>query len=102
MAIALVAQEVFAEDPSTPGYPLRWNLARTALSPTAEQAGGMMTGLVLSPPLLAAAASTGSADSAVMAAAITDEQIIEAVRQGWNAVSGVSTAAAGQPEQAAT
>ncbi|MFF7838761.1 hypothetical protein ACFZC6_08095 [Streptomyces ossamyceticus] len=89
MAIAVIAQEVFAEDPSTHGYPLRWNLAKTVLSPTEEQAASMMVGLVLSPGLLAAAAATGSTDSAVMAAAITDEQLLAAIRQGWNAVAGV-------------
>jgi hypothetical protein len=84
MAIAVIAQEVFAEDPSTHGYPLRWNLAKTVLSPTEEQAASMMVGLVLSPGLLAAAAATGSPNSAVMAAAITDEQLLAAIRQGGN------------------
>ncbi|GAA5071069.1 hypothetical protein [Streptomyces similanensis] len=90
MAIAMVAQEVFMEDPTTPGYPLRWNLAKTVLSPTADQAATMMVGLVASPPLLAAAAATGATDSMAMAAGISDEQILSGVRLGWNAVSGVS------------
>lgn len=90
MAIAVVAQEVFAEPPETPGYPLRWNLARTALSPSEEQAAGLMPGLIVSPSLLAAAAGAGSTDASVMTAAITDEQLLAAVRMGWNAVAGVS------------
>jgi hypothetical protein len=90
MAIAIVAQEVFVEDPGTPGYPLRWNLAKTVLSPTDAQAASMMVGLVVTPPLLAAAAATGAADVAAVAAGISDEQIIDGIRQGWNAVSGVS------------
>ncbi|MEU0857425.1 hypothetical protein ABZ352_18575 [Streptomyces griseofuscus] len=98
MAIAVIAQEVFAEDPATPGYPLRWNLARTALSPTQEQATQLATGLVVSPVLLAAAASAATTDSAAMAAAITDEQLLTAIRQGWNAVSGVSPASAATAE----
>ncbi|MEE1764427.1 hypothetical protein [Streptomyces sp. SP18BB07] len=95
MAIAVVAQEIFAESPTTAGYPLRWNLAKTVLSPTEDQAAAMMVALVVSPNLLAAAASTGSTDPVSMAAAITDEQILSAIRQGWNAVAGVSPATVG-------
>ncbi|MFF0698433.1 hypothetical protein ACFYU4_38085 [Streptomyces tendae] len=101
MAIAAIAQEVFAEDPSTAGYPLRWNLAKTVLSPTEAQASSMMPGLVMSPPMLTAAAATGLTEPVAMAAAISDEQLLSAVRQGWNAVSGVSPSSAG-PQQAAT
>ncbi|WP_086680113.1 hypothetical protein [Streptomyces pseudogriseolus] len=100
MAIAVVAQEVFAESPDTPGYPMRWNLAKTVLSPTEAQAGQMMVGIVASPPILmaaAAAAAGGATDSVSMAAAISDEQILDAIRTGWNAVSGVSPDAA-QPQ----
>ncbi|MFG3132888.1 hypothetical protein ACGFZU_34970 [Streptomyces tendae] len=90
MAIAVIAQEVFAEDPSTAGYPLRFNLARTVLSPTEAQASSMTPGLVMSPPMLAAAAATGLTDPVALAAAITDDQLLDAIRLGWNAVSGVS------------
>lgn len=90
MAIAMIAQEVFAESPDTVGHPMRWNLAKTVLSPTEAQAVQMMVGIVASPPMVAAAAATGVADSAGMAAAITDDQILSAIRQGWNAVAGVS------------
>ena len=102
MAIAVIAQEVFAEDGSTPGYPLRWNLAKTVLSPTQAQAASMMVALVVSPDLLAAAAGVGSPDPATMAAAITDEQILDAIRQGWNAVAGVNPAATAEALQATT
>ena len=94
MAIAVVAQEVFAESPDTPGYPMRWNLSKTVLSPTEAQAAQMMVGIVASPPVLAAAAATGVTDPAGMAEAITDDQILNAIRQGWNAVSGVSPTSA--------
>ncbi|WP_409473470.1 hypothetical protein [Streptomyces sp. HC307] len=92
MAIAMVAQEVFAEPPETAGYPMRWNLSKTVLSPTESQAAQMMVGIVASPPMLAAAAAAaagGATDSAAMAAAITDDQILDAIRRGWNAVAGV-------------
>ncbi|MFF7169646.1 hypothetical protein [Streptomyces pseudovenezuelae] len=95
MAIAMVAQEVFAESPETPGYPARWNLSKTVLSPTEPQAAQMMVGIVASPPMLAAAATAaagGATDSAAMAAAITDDEILDAIRTGWNAVAGVSPA----------
>lgn len=92
MAIAIIAQEVFAESKDTPGYPLRWNLAKTVLSPTEAQAESMMVGLVVFPPLLAAAVAAGTTDPAAMAAAITDEQLLAAIRAGWNAVSGVGPA----------
>ncbi|MFE6639482.1 hypothetical protein ACFVFT_38035 [Streptomyces tendae] len=94
MAIAVIAQEVFAEDPATAGYPLRFNLARTVLSPTEAQAASMTPGLVMSPPMLAAAAATGLTDPVALAAAITDDQLLDAIRLGWNAVSGVSPASA--------
>lgn len=101
MAIAIVAQEVFAEDPATPGYPLRWNLARTALSPSSDQAAQLAPGLIVAPQLLAAAAGAGSVEPAAMAAAISDELLLAAIRTGWNAVAGVSpTAAGGLPQEA--
>ncbi|MET9776131.1 hypothetical protein ABZ023_18055 [Streptomyces sp. NPDC006367] len=92
MAIAVVAQEVFVESPDTPGYPLRWNLAKSVLSPTEAQAASMTVGLVVSPLLLEAAAAAGTTDPAAMAAAITDEQLLSAIRLGWNPVSGVRPA----------
>ncbi|MFI7415384.1 hypothetical protein ACIBU0_42790 [Streptomyces sp. NPDC049627] len=107
MAIAMVAQEVFAEPSDTPGYPARWNLSKTVLSPTEAQAAQMMVGIVASPPMIAAAATAaagGATDPATMAAAITDDQILGAIRAGWNAVAGVSPDAAQtvQADQAET
>ncbi|MFI9078811.1 hypothetical protein ACIGW8_20430 [Streptomyces sioyaensis] len=90
MAIAIVAQEVFVESADTPGYPLRWNLAKTVLSPTEAQAASMMVALVVYPGVLAAAAAANTTDPVAMATAITDEQLLDAVRAGWNAVSGVA------------
>ena len=97
MAVAMVAQEVFAEDPSTPGYAMRWNFCKTVLYPTDMQAGATLVGLVVSQPILAAIAATGAADAPSIAAALTDEQLLDAVRQGWNTSAGVSPAAAQQP-----
>lgn len=97
MAIAMIAQEVFAEPPNTPGYPMRWNLAKTVLSPTEAQAAQMMVGIVASPPMIAAAATAaagGATNPVDMAAAITDDEILGAIRVGWNAVAGVSPEAA--------
>lgn len=102
MAIAMIAQEVFAESPDTAGYPMRWNLAKTVLSPTEAQAAQMMVGIVASPPMVAAAAATGTTDPAGMAAAISDDQILGAIRVGWNAVAGVSPTASAQTNQAET
>ena len=101
-AIAIVAQEVIAEDSATPGYPLRWSLARTILSPTEAQAASMMVGLVVTPDLLTAAAGAASTDPATMATAITDQQIIDAVRGGWGAVAGVNPRTAAESVQATT
>ncbi|MEU6460347.1 hypothetical protein [Streptomyces sp. NPDC046976] len=92
VAIAVIAQEVFAEPKVTPGYPLRWNLAKTVLSPTEAQAASMMVGLVVYPDLLAAAAAADTTDPAAMAAAITDEQLLAAIRSGWDAIAGVAPA----------
>ncbi|MBG7704908.1 hypothetical protein HCJ76_44305 [Streptomyces sp. MC1] len=102
MAIAVIAQEVFAEPATTPGYPLRWNLAKTVLSPTEAQAASMTVGLVVFPELLAAAAAANTTDPTAMAAAITDEQLLAAVRAGWNAVAGVAPATPGESTQEAT
>ncbi|MEU1221254.1 hypothetical protein [Streptomyces microflavus] len=89
MGIAVIAREVLSESPTTPGNAMRVNLARTALSPSTEQAAAMAPGLMVSPPLLQAAAATGSTDGSVMAAALSDELILDAVRAAWNAASGV-------------
>ncbi|MFI7299243.1 hypothetical protein ACWCY6_17445 [Streptomyces sp. 900105755] len=99
MAIAMIAQEVFAEPPDTPGYPARWNLSKTVLSPTEPQAAQMMVGIVASPPMIAAAAAAaaaagGATDPTAMAAAITDDEILNAIRMGWNAVAGVGPTSA--------
>ncbi|MCX4677598.1 hypothetical protein OG413_20210 [Streptomyces sp. NBC_01433] len=100
MAIAVVAQEVFREPPDTPGYPMRWNLAKTVISPTEAQAASMTVGLVVSPALLTAAAAVGTTDPTVMAAAISDAQLLAAVRLGWDSVAGVSPTAAAETQAA--
>ncbi|MET8696811.1 hypothetical protein ABZV65_30225 [Streptomyces bauhiniae] len=94
MAIAVVAQEVFLENANTPGNPLRFSLARSVLSPTDLQAAAMMVGLVASPLFQDAAMTASSTDPTAMAAAVTDAQLLDAVRAGWDAVAGVSPAQA--------
>ncbi|CAM5667553.1 hypothetical protein [Streptomyces griseomycini] len=104
MAIAVVAQEVFAEDPATPGHTMRWNFSKTVLYPTDVQAAATLVGLVASQPMLDAVAATGATDAPSIAAALTDEQLLDAIRQGWNTSAGVSPAMAqpGTPLQEET
>lgn len=101
MGIAVVAREVFMENPDTAGHAMRVNLARTALSPSAEMAASMAPGLMVSPGLLLAAASAGSTEGPVMAAALSDGLILDAIRLAWNAAAGVSPDVSA-PDQAAT
>ncbi|MER6232572.1 hypothetical protein ACFUC2_05250 [[Kitasatospora] papulosa] len=92
MGIAVIAREVFMEDPATPGNAMRVNLARTALSPSEALAASMAPGLMVSPALLLAAAATGSTDGPTMAAGLSDELILDAIRGAWNAAAGVGPA----------
>ncbi|MGW3627864.1 hypothetical protein [Streptomyces sp. NPDC000880] len=89
MGIAVIAREVFMESPDTPGYPLRVNLARSAASPSEDMAALMTPGMVASPDVLQAAAAVGSTDAATIAAALSDDLILDAIRQGWGVVAGV-------------
>ncbi|GHG80144.1 hypothetical protein [Streptomyces griseocarneus] len=91
MAFSRIAREVLAEDPQTPGHPLRVSLARTVLTPNDFTSPGL-TPVIASDPVVSGAAAaghvTGEPDSAQ--AAVTDEQILTAVRDAWNLTSGVT------------
>ncbi|MFJ8301354.1 hypothetical protein ACIQ9R_36385 [Streptomyces sp. NPDC094447] len=89
-AFARVAREVLAEDLGTPGYPLRSALARSTLNPTDLTGPGYAPALATDSLISAAAAAghiEGQPDSAQ--AAITDEQLVDAVRRTWNLIAGV-------------
>lgn len=92
MAFVHIAREILAEDPNTPGNPLRASLARTWLTPSDFNSPGL-TPVVASDPDVAAAAAAGyvvgQPDSAQ--AAVTDEQILAAVRNAWNMTAGVTS-----------
>ncbi|MGW0033077.1 hypothetical protein ACWDXD_25080 [Streptomyces sp. NPDC003314] len=89
-AFSRIAREVLAEAPGTAGYPLRAALARGAINPSDLTGPGYAPALATDPVISAAAATgrlegqTGSAQ-----AAITDEQLLTAVRQVWNSIAGV-------------
>ncbi|MEW1700118.1 hypothetical protein ACIQCR_17170 [Streptomyces sp. NPDC093249] len=86
MACTRVAREVLAEVPTTPGNPLRVSLARTVLVPNDFTSPGLAPVIASDPGISATAA--GRADSGSAQAAVTDEQILGAVRSAWNAIAG--------------
>ncbi|MFB6630044.1 hypothetical protein ACFCWY_09120 [Streptomyces sp. NPDC056362] len=90
-AFSRVAREVLAEDRTTSGYPLRSALARGTLNPS-DLAGHGYAPAVATDPLISAAAAAGrvegQADSAQTA--VTDEQLLDAVRRIWNSIAGVT------------
>ncbi|MEU3501187.1 hypothetical protein ABZ726_10575 [Streptomyces hundungensis] len=90
-AFTRIAREILTEDPATQGYPLRVALARTVLNPGDWNAPGLAPVIAADPEISGAAAAgyvPGNADSAQ--AAVTDEQIITAVRRAWNITAGVT------------
>jgi hypothetical protein len=90
-AFTRVAREVLQEDPTTPGHPLRMSLARTVLNPGDFTAPGLAPVIAADPGVSTAAAAgyvEGQPDSAQ--AAVTDEQILTAVRDAWNLTAGVA------------
>ncbi|OEJ20999.1 hypothetical protein [Streptomyces subrutilus] len=91
-AITRVAREVLAEDPATPGNPLRVALARGTLSPGDYTTPGRAGVIAADPAISAAAAASPTPDDPQEAQkAITDEQILTAVRAAWNTMAGLST-----------
>ncbi|MFG2986266.1 hypothetical protein ACGFYQ_34280 [Streptomyces sp. NPDC048258] len=90
-AFSRVAREVLTEDPSTPGNPLRVSLARQVLNPGDWSNPGLAPVIATDPEISSSAAAgtiNGTPDSAQ--AAVTDEQILDAVRRAWNVTAGVS------------
>ncbi|MER7951983.1 hypothetical protein ABTY59_31790 [Streptomyces sp. NPDC096079] len=90
VAFGRVAREVLAETPSTVGYPLRFALARGTLNPSDFTGSGYAPAIATDPVISAAAADghvDGQPDSAQ--AAITDQQLLDAVRRNWNPIAGV-------------
>lgn len=90
-AVTRVAREVLAEDPSTPGNPLRVALARGSLNP-GDYTGPGRAGIIAADPVISAAAASSATpdDPQEAQKAITDEQILAAVRTAWNTMSGLS------------
>ncbi|MFD7334941.1 hypothetical protein ACFV98_02910 [Streptomyces violascens] len=95
MAFARIAREVMAESPDTHGNPLRVAFARTVLSP-ADLAGPGQAAVIATDATVSAAALAAYAEGQPDAAqaAVTDEQILTAVRAAWNITAGVSPAPA--------
>ncbi|AKN68773.1 hypothetical protein QR97_02215 [Streptomyces sp. PBH53] len=92
-AFTRVAREVLSEDPETPGNPLRVSLARTVLNPSDFTNPGLTPVIAADPDISAAAAAGYQPDVPDSAqAAVTDEQILTAVRNAWNLTAGVTTA----------
>ncbi|WP_329317395.1 hypothetical protein OG723_44230 (plasmid) [Streptomyces sp. NBC_01278] len=90
-AITRVAREVLAEAPSTPGNPLRVALARGTLNPGDYTSPGRASVIAADPVISAAAAASPTPDDPQEAQkAITDEQILTAVRAAWNTMAGLS------------
>lgn len=92
-AFTRVAREVLAEDPATAGYPLRVSLARSVLNPSDFTSPGLAPVIAADPIVSATAAAghnPGDPDSAQ--AAVSDEQILTAVRAAWNPTAGLTPA----------
>ncbi|MFE0640158.1 hypothetical protein ACFW2Y_00800 [Streptomyces sp. NPDC058877] len=89
-AFVRIAREVLAEHPDTDGYPLRSALARGALTPS-DLLGPGYAPLIATDPVVSAAAAAGYVEDQPSSAqaAITDEQLLDAVRRAWNLIAGV-------------
>ncbi|WP_328491182.1 hypothetical protein [Streptomyces zaomyceticus] len=88
-AFTRVGREVLAEDPQTPGNPLRVGLARSVLNPTDYTSPGYAPTIAADPTVSAVAAAgfvLNDPDSAQ--AAVTDAQILTAVRAAWDVIAG--------------
>ncbi|MGA5411552.1 hypothetical protein ACPCSC_30395 [Streptomyces lavendulocolor] len=91
MAFTRVAREVLTESPDTPGNPLRVSLARALLNPGDLTGPGMAPLIATDPTVSAAAAAGRTADLDSAQNAVTDDQILNAVRGAWNLAAGVSS-----------
>lgn len=90
-AFTRVAREILAEDPTTPGNPLRVSLARTVLNPGDWNNPGLAPVIAADPTVSAAAAAGFISDTLDSAqAAVSDDLILAAVRSAWNITAGVT------------
>ncbi|WP_053641456.1 MULTISPECIES: hypothetical protein [unclassified Streptomyces] len=89
-AFVRIAREVLAERPDTDGYPLRSALARGALTPS-DLLGPGYAPLIATDPAISAAAAAGHVEGqpGSAQAAVTDGQLLDAVRRAWNLIAGV-------------
>ncbi|MFF0754419.1 hypothetical protein [Streptomyces sp. NPDC004267] len=90
VAFGRVAREVLAETPSTAGFPLRSALARGTLNPSDFSGPGYAPAIATDSVISTVAAAgyiEGQPDSSQ--AAITDQQLLDAVRRNWNPLAGV-------------
>ncbi|WP_330335702.1 hypothetical protein OHS33_38640 (plasmid) [Streptomyces sp. NBC_00536] len=90
-AFCRLARDVLAEDASTPGNPLRVSLARQVLNPGGWDTPGLAPVIATDPQVSAAAAAATGAPEAAQSA-VTDAQILDAVRRAWNVTAGVPAA----------
>ncbi|MFD7505372.1 hypothetical protein [Streptomyces sp. NPDC059850] len=93
MAWTYVARQVLDEAPSTPGNPLRVSLARSVLNPsdlTGATSAGLTPVIATCETVLTAAAGAPSSEPAELCDAVTDEQLITAVKDAWNITAGVT------------
>lgn len=90
-AFTRVAREILAEDPQTPGNPLRVGLARSVLNPGDFTSPGFAPTIAADTTVSsAAAAGYVPADPDSAQAAVTDAQILDAVRASWDVIAGVT------------
>ncbi|MGA5135157.1 hypothetical protein ACPCTO_35805 [Streptomyces olivoreticuli] len=99
MAFSHVAQEVCREEPTTPGHDLRYALARTVFNPSDLAAPGFAPAIATNSRVAAAAQAAYDGTSGSSAeSGVSDELIVEAVRQMWNYACGWVPGSNGQPE----
>ncbi|MGC5042514.1 hypothetical protein ACLQ16_04255 [Streptomyces albidoflavus] len=92
MAWTYIARQVLTEDPETPGNPLRVSLARTVLNPadlTVSSSAGLTPVIATCDTIITAAATAGSQEPAALCDAITDDDLLSAVKDAWNITAGV-------------
>ncbi|MEU7228943.1 hypothetical protein [Streptomyces chrestomyceticus] len=92
MAWTYVARQVLIEDPATPGNPLRVSLARAVLNPadlSVATSTGLTPVIATCDTVIAAAAAASSQQPDALSEAVTDEQLLTAVKEAWNITAGV-------------
>ncbi|KDN85649.1 hypothetical protein [Kitasatospora cheerisanensis] len=86
-AVRRVARDVLGEDPTTPGHPMRIQLAVRSLGPQIGGDPGYGPAAAGDPAVRAAASTATGPD---VQAAIGDDLIMDAVRRLWNPLCGWS------------